>query len=512
LKVQLAPIKLKFVFTNREEIAKMKHIRLITLFTAIVVILVVAFGLSLGKATPGVAATAEIDPKLLSQIANEGSANFFVVIQEKADLSAAYSIKDWNARGQYVYDTLSEVANRSQEPVIAYANANGLDYRSFFTNNSVYIKNGDLTAVQELAEISGVEYLRLEGKANLMPDTTIAPLLGPTVDEVPESPASFGWNLDVLDPDNNYYGMQASQVWNQYGITGDGIVVANIDTGVYFEHEALVEQYRGNLGNGSFDHDFNWYMPTDAECDGSLEPCDWEGHGSGTMGIMAGETPDKAMQIGIAPGAEWISCLGCDQVDGCYDAALLGCADWMVAPCAIGDDPGDPSCDPTKRPNVINNSWGGPGGDSWYQSYIQAWVAAGMFPAFSAGNTNACNALGSPGDNPEAFGTAAHAGNGLNLYAGGPSIFFPNPSCDPDDHQIDPHINSPTFGLTAGNNPGEYYNLSGTSGASPHTAGAVALIWEANPTYVGDILGTFTVLEQSRIRCSLGDCGKPACN
>jgi hypothetical protein len=242
-----------------------------------------------------------------------------------------------------------------------------------------------------------------------------------------------------------------------------------------------------------------------------LNPCDNDGHGSGTIGIMAGETSDKSEQIGVAPGSDWIACKGCEE-NSCSDLALTSCADWMVAPCPIGVDPGDPSCDPAYRPHIINNSWGGPGGDTWYQSYIQAWVAAGMFPAFSAGNTAACNALGSPGDNPEAFGTAAHAGNGENLYAGGPSIFYPNPSCDPNDHQIDPHLNAPTFGRTAGNAPGEYYNLSGTSGASPHTAGTVALIWEADPTYIGDILGTFYVLEQStNHNVPIGDCGKPAC-
>jgi subtilisin family serine protease len=183
-------------------------------------------------------------------------------MQEKADLSAAYEIDDWNARGQYVYDTLREVANRTQEPVIAYAEMNGLDFRSFFTNNSVFIRSGDLTAAQELAQIAGVEYLRLEGEAYLQPDMSIAPLLGPMLSDIESAPASYGWNLDVLDPGNSYYGMQASQVWNQYAITGNGIVVANIDTGAYYEHEALVEQYRGNNGDGSFTHDFNWYMPT----------------------------------------------------------------------------------------------------------------------------------------------------------------------------------------------------------------------------------------------------------
>jgi hypothetical protein len=188
----------------------------------------------------------------------------------------------------------------------------------------------------------------------------------------------------------------------------------------------------------------------------------------------------------------------------------------MVAPCPIGADPGDPACDPAMRPHIINNSWGAPGCDLWYQGYIQVWQAAGQFPAFSAGNTSACSAVGLPGDTPEAFGTAAHAADGVNLYAGGPSCYFSDPSCDPGAHEVDPHLNAPSFGRTAGNSPGQYWNLSGTSGASPHTAGCVALVWATNPALIGDIDTTFTLLEQSADRTSTqpwagGGCGKPTC-
>ena len=36
-------------------------------------------------------------------------------------------------------------------------------------------------------------------------------------------------------------------------------MVANIDTGVQYDHPALVNQYRGNIGGGSFDHNYNWF-------------------------------------------------------------------------------------------------------------------------------------------------------------------------------------------------------------------------------------------------------------
>ncbi len=456
---------------------------------------------------------ATVERALLDKLAADGSTDFVVVMKEQADLSAAYEIEDWSERGHYVYNKLREVASRTQAPVITYAERKGVEYESFLTTNSVFVKGGTQATVEELKALPGVALIRLPKVAHIDPAGRIE---GPN----PLRPDAYGWNMDALDPDSNLYGMQAVQVWDQYGVRGDGVVVANIDTGVTYQHEALIRQYRGNLG-GSYDHNFNWYAPTNdaaVQCGGDAanSPCDSDGHGSGTAGIMVGETEDLTEQTGAAPAAEWIACMGCDGYGpggpgGCSEAALTGCADWFVAPCPIGADPGDPTCDPDQRPHIINNSWGGGNSDPWYRGYIQAWVASGMFPAFSAGNTTACASTGSPGDNPEAFGTAAHGTNGQNVYAGGPT-WFPNPSCDPEAHEVDPHVNAPTFGRTPSEVPGSYYNLSGTSGASPHTAGAVALVWSANPGMIGEVYDTFTILEQfSNHDVPEGDCGKPAC-
>ncbi len=445
----------------------------------------------------------KIDKALLEALSKEDVADFIVVMVEQADLSDASQILDRSSRGWHVYETLQQVAAHTQAGVVDYATAQKLAYRSFLTTNSVLIEKGDLKAAQEIAELEQVKLVRLPFEISL----------DPIVEPSEPGVNSYGWNLDTLDPGSGQYGMQAAQVWAQHGLDGEGIIVANIDTGVYYQHVALDRQYRGNLsGNlgGPYDHDYNWYMPTYG-CDGALHPCDNHSHGSGTMGIMVGETPDLTEQIGVAPGAKWIACKGCES-SGCSETALTACADWMLAPCPIGVAPGDPSCDPDMRPHIVNNSWGGSGCNTWYQPYVQAWVASGIFPAFSAGNSPYCNGLGSPGDLPESFGTAAHNTPGINLYAGGPSCFFPNPSCDPEAHQVDPHLNAPTYGRTSSNSQGAYYNLGGTSGASPHTAGTVALIWQANPNFIDEIYDTYTVLEQStNHNVPEGDCGKPSC-
>ena len=450
---------------------------------------------------------ADIDQDLLDKMAQEGSADFVVILAEKPDLSKATDIQDWSERGWYVYNTLLEVASRTQAPIISYALEHNLQYRSFFSNNLLYFAKGNIDNVNALAQLSGVLHIRLPQKAQIEPEF----LAGPAV------PESFGWNLDTLDPNSGLFGMQATQVWQQYGITGEGIVVANIDTGAFYQHVALDRQYRGNLTGdigGPYNHDYSWYQPNYMPCGNGTYPCDADfyGHGTGTIGLMTGETPDLSKQIGVAPDAKWISCMGCDDPPYCTEEALLGCADWMLAPCAIGDNPGDPSCDPDKRPQIVNNSWGGGGCDAWYQSSVQAWIASGIFPAFAAGNAGGCGTLASPGDLPESFGIAAHFTDGVNAYAGGPSCFFPTPTCDPAAHDIDPHVNAPTAGETAANEQATYTALGGTSGATPHVAGTVALLWSANPGLIGQIDATYTILEQSANRdLPATTCGMPAC-
>jgi hypothetical protein len=48
--------------------------------------------------------TSQVEPEVLHQIETQGSTTVWVVLEEQADLSAAYQMQDWQARGQYVYE------------------------------------------------------------------------------------------------------------------------------------------------------------------------------------------------------------------------------------------------------------------------------------------------------------------------------------------------------------------------------------------------------------------------
>src|SRR5690606_22316927 len=133
--------------------------------------------------------------------------------------------------------------------------------------------------------------------------------------------------------------------WEQVKTRGEGIVVANIDSGVQFDHPALVESYRGNNGDGTFTHDYNWFDATGT----SEQPFEaaTNSHGTHTMGTMAGDG-GEGNRIGVAPGVTWIAANGCAV---CSEAHLAASAQWMLAPTDLaGLNP-----DPARRPHIINN-------------------------------------------------------------------------------------------------------------------------------------------------------------
>jgi subtilisin family serine protease len=418
-----------------------------------------------------------VDAQILSDISAspDGTADFVVVLNDQADVSFAYGIKDWNARGQAVYDVLSNHAESSQASLRNFLYRQGVDYLPLYIINAVIVKSGSadlvhaLSARQDVSQLVANHRIAVEGKANSFIESMLKPV---TV------PAAVEWGVSRI---------KADQVWSDFGKTGQGMVVAEIDTGTQYDHAALVNQYRGNLGGGNYDHNYNWYDPYFQCPDNGKEPCDPGGHGTHVMGTMVGDD-GGANQIGVAPGAKWISCKGGDEVSGyLLTNELLVCAQWILAPTDLNFQ----NPDPDMRPNAVNNSWGGGHGDYWFTGTVDAWRAAGIFPAFSNGNAGpGCYTAGSPGDNWHSFASGASDIN--NLIAS-----FSSRGPAQNTGFLKPQVTSPGVSIRS-SLPGNGYGLmSGTSMASPHTAGAVALLYSVAPELVGQVDLTAWVLERS---------------
>lgn len=419
-----------------------------------------------------------LDPRLVTQLdepAEQGS--FIVYLRDQADLSAAYGISDWAERGRFVYRTLAEHAERTQRSLRAELGARGLTYRPFWIVNAIQVE-GSLADAQALERRADVALVRADASIMVAPQAFPANLDARcSIDGNPVC-----WNIRAI---------HADRVWNEFGITGQGVTVASIDTGGLFNHPALREQYRGTLGNGAYDHNYNWYDPQGA----FLAPTDQNGHGTHTIGAMVGRLANGE-QFGVAPGARWIAAQGCEG-SSCTESDLIAAAQWILAPTDLNDR--NPR--PDLRPVIVNNSWAGGSNDSWYAGYTAAWRAAGIFPVFAAGNgAGACRSIASPGDYADVV--AVGATNRSNTIA---SFSLRGPTAD---GRMKPDFVAPGDGgiYSAHLNDG-YAALRGTSMATPHIAGVVALLYAANPALIGDFETTYAILRDTARRIEDSQCG-----
>lgn len=438
-------------------------------------IAVVAASLSLTGTTASAAPTApdkdKIEPKLSKQLDTKGDATFWVRF-EMPDLSAATKIKDWDKRGREVYDTLTKAAKASQKDVRDLLDQEGVDYKSFWASNAIRVEAGGEKLVNSLAAESEV--------TGLYP-TFDYRLEKPTKGKTIRAKQAIEWGISNINADD---------VWNEYGANGEGVVIANIDTGVQYDHPALVNQYRGNNGDGTFTHDYNWF---DAAGSCADAPCDNDGHGSHTMGTMLGSDGADNL-IGVAPGATWIAANGCCP----SDAALIESGQWMLAPTDLaGENP-----DTSKRPNIINNSWGttAPSNDPFMEDVLEAWAASGIFGTWSNGNNgSACETSGSPGSRILNYSVGAYdVNNGIASFSS---------RGVGQDGEIKPNISAPGVNVRSSVPGGGYASYNGTSMAAPHLAGSIALLWSAAPSLIGDIDGTRALLDGSAVDTADDQCG-----
>ncbi|WP_233513630.1 S8 family serine peptidase [Micromonospora craterilacus] len=429
-------------------------------------------GAGAGAASP----SDKIRPELTKQLQAEREGDFWIRFNDKADLGQASAIKDWAKRGTAVADALKKTAADSQSKIRAELDAASVKYQTFWATNAIKVSDGSLTMAQNIAAHAEVEGL-------YAPIAYKVPEVTKGTDE--KAVNAVEWGIANINADD---------VWSQYGVTGAGITVANIDTGVQFNHPALVNSYRGNNGDGTFDHNYNWFNAA-GTC--AAAPCDSNGHGTHTMGTMAGS--DGANQIGVAPGVKWIAANGCCP----SDAALISSGQWMLEPRDLnGQNP-----DASKRPNIINNSWGTtlPSNDPFMEDVTLAWTASGIFGVWSNGNSGpACQTSGSPGSLTSNYSAGAYDINNniASFSARGAG----------QGGTIKPNISAPGVNVRSSLPGSSYGTANGTSMAAPHLAGAIALLWSAAPALVGDVNATRTLLNTTAVDKADAQCGGTASN
>ena len=430
------------------------------------------------------AQSSKVEAAVLQDTSDGKSAPFIVVMASQADVSSAAAMRDHDAQGWYVYNTLKAHAERSQSSIRAFLQASGISYQSFWAANMVLVVRGDRALVDQLAardDVGAIESNR--------------PFKGTEEPEIANySPADLTAIPNVVE-----WGVQrvnAPQVWAM-GFTGQGIVIGNADSGMRWTHNALKPSYRGWDGVTA-EHNYDWWDAihdsTGNPCgNNSPFPCDDLGHGTHTAGTITGDD-GAGNQIGVAPGAKWIGCRNMNSNTG-TPARYTECFQFFIAPTDLaGQNP-----NPALRPHVLNNSWvcNEPGCTAdVLQTIVENTQAAGIFVEASAGNGGpSCSTVFDPPAIYEAtFSTGAHDIN--NTIAGFSSR---GPVTRDGSNRMKPNISAPGVNVRSSyfTSDTTYSNLSGTSMAGPHVVGVIALLWSARPQLERDIAATKNILQNT---------------
>jgi subtilisin family serine protease len=270
--------------------------------------------------------------------------------------------------------------------------------------------------------------------------------------------------------------MNADSLWRM-GITGQGVLVCNLDTGVTGSHPALVNKWRGNNGGSAA---ASWFDPYN----NSTFPVDDDGHGTATMGCITGVDPATGDSVGVAPGAQWIAA-NVFESNITTSSAFTQAFEWTI------DPDGDPATI-EDVPDVVSNSWGASFANcnTQYWNSIDANMTAGVMVVFSAGNEGpGPQSIGSPASrstsptNAFAVGATNRQNNIANFSSRGPS------ECD--GTTIKPEVVAHGVSVRSANRGGGYSSFnSGTSFSCPYVAGALALLRQAAPWATGDEIMT----------------------
>lgn len=427
---------------------------------------------ALANDDPPEAVQEKTEAEVLQQLDKDDKAVYWVRLKEQANLITAERTAEKAAKARAVYAAKTETAKLTQKNLIALLDQAQVEYKSFWIVNMVKVI-GDTATLERIAELPEVAAIEAD-------DAIAIDKPAPGKDE--PSVNSIEWNVSAIN---------APKVWTELGVKGEGIVVANLDTGVDYTHPAVKSKYRGLNADGSYTHAYNFFDPT-GTCTGGV-PCDNNSHGTHTMGTMVGE--DGAEQIGVAPGAKWIAAKGCAG-SSCAREHLLAAGQWIAAPTdAAGLNPR-----PDLAPDVVNNSWGANAIDLWYSQIVDSWIAGGIFPSFSIGNAGpSCGTAGSPGVYQQSYASGGFdsAGNVYTNSSRGPGV----------DGDIKPDISAPAVNVRSSLPGGGYGTKTGTSMAAPHTSATVALIWSYSPALRGNLAETRALLDQTALDVDNVTCG-----
>lgn len=247
----------------------------------------------------------------------------------------------------------------------------------------------------------------------------------------------------------------ASTAREDYGLSGNGVTVAVIDTGIDGGHAAFgdrVVAFKDLVNQRDDAYDDN-------------------GHGTHCAGIIAGSGHD-GLDMGVAPAAELVGVKVLSKNGSASSSTVIAGIDWCI-------DNKD-----TYGIDIISLSLGGAGSSNGQDANCLAAeraVEAGLVTVIAAGNSGPRpKTIGSPGAAEKVItvGAMSDPGEGgfflADFSSRGPTA----------DNRVKPDISAPGYNIMApeANTTDGYIAHSGTSMATPFVSGTAALLLEDNST------------------------------
>ncbi len=245
-------------------------------------------------------------------------------------------------------------------------------------------------------------------------------------------------------------------------VTGEGVTIGVLDTGIDADHPDLrgrMKAFRDFVGK-------------------KQQPYDDHGHGTHVSGTIAGGSASRT-EIGVAPKAMILSGKIFTAKGTSTTATILQGMQWMADP--------DENLSTKDHPVAISNSWGGGAPsptddpkDDVFCKAVDGWVKLGILPIFANGNSGPqAGTVSTPAGCPGAL--AVGATDSKDGVAGFSSR---GPAKWKTGEIIKPDVSAPGVAVTSSVPGGKYATWSGTSMATPHTAGLAALLFQAKPNLV----------------------------
>jgi len=256
-------------------------------------------------------------------------------------------------------------------------------------------------------------------------------------------------------------------------ILGEKVVVGIIDSGIDPNHPAFA-------GKEIVFKDFTASKKT--------QPYDDNGHGTHVAGTISGI---GLPNFGIAPKVKLVIAKVFSASGRANDSTILAAMEWVQ----------------TQGVSVVNNSWGGDqdstNPDEPYNQMVKSWLSKNIFPSFAAGNSGPKEGtVGIPGGYVESFAVGAvDDKDKLSAFSSKGPIVWNGKKYEK------PEICAPGSRVYSSVPNGKYSYFSGTSMATPHVTGVVALLKQANPKITVSEIREVLQESAKNIELKTNECG-----